>query len=261
VDVNRTVFGFAPHFLAVNHGVARDPRARLVVDDGRNYLLTTAERYDVVTSEPMPPHHAGVVNLYSREYYELARNRLTPGGFVVQWLPMHHLNLDESLQILKTVQDVFPETTLWLHSDTGIIVARRDAPIRIDLARVARALEPGRLRDELEELGIKTPLDFARMHALGPREIRTVTSSERAVTDDRPSLEYHPIRHPVPEFRGPYDLEHARTMVVIWRGRADSAAPLAGAAPPLVAELAAWRKEASQKSLADVQRYWKLDGR
>jgi len=260
VDVNRTVFGFAPHFLAVNHGVARDPRARLVVDDGRNYLLTTGERYDVITSEPMPPHHAGVVNLYSKEYYELARNRLTPGGFVVQWLPMHHLNLDESLQILKTVQDVFLETTLWLHSDTGIIVARRDAPIRIDFARVARALEPGRLRDELEELGVKTPLDFARMHALGPGEIRAVTSSERAVTDDRPSLEYHPLRHPVPESRGPYDLEHARMMAVIWRGRADSLAPLAGAAPPLVAELAAWRKLASQKSLADVQRYWKLEG-
>jgi spermidine synthase len=261
VDINRTVFGFAPYFLVVNHGVAVSPRARLVVDDGRNYLLTTRERYDVITSEPMPPHQAGVVNLYSREYYERARERLTPGGLVVQWLPMHHLDLDESLQILRTVQDVFPETTLWLHSDTGIVVARRDAPIRIDLTRVARALEPGPLRDELEELGVKTPLDFARMHALGPAEIRALTSSERAVTDDRPSLEFHPLRHPVPEFHGPYDLEHARTMVVIWRGRAASVPPLAGAAPALVAELAAWRRAASQQSLADVQRYWKLDGR
>jgi spermidine synthase len=261
VDVNRTVFGFAPHFLAVNHGVARDPRARLVVDDGRNYLLTTGERYDVITSEPMPPHHAGVVNLYSKEYYQLARDRLAVGGFVVQWLPMHHLDLEESLQILRTVQDVFPETTLWLHSDTGIIVARRDAPIRIDVDRVARALSPGRLRDELDELGVKTPLDFAKMHALGPAEIRAVTSSERPVTDDRPSLEFHPLRHPAPEFRGPYDLEHARMMAVIWRGRADSAAPLVGAAPPLVAELATWRKMESQKSLVDVQRHWKLDGR
>jgi spermidine synthase len=261
VDVNRTVFGFASHFVAVNHGVARDPRARLVVDDGRNFLLTTGERFDVITSEPMPPHHAGVVNLYSKEYYQLARDRLPVGGFVVQWLPMHHLSLDESLQILRTVQDVFPETTLWLHSDTGIIVARRDAPIRIGVARVARALEPGPLRDELDELGVKTVLDFAKLHALGPDEIRALTSSERPVTDDRPSLEFHRLRHPVPEFRGPYDLEHARTMSVIWRGRADSMAPLAGAAPPLVAEIAAWRKLASQKSLADVQRSWKLDGR
>ncbi len=81
------------------------------------------------------------------------------------------------------------------------------------------------------------------------------------MTDDRPSLEFHPLRHPVPEFRGPYDLEHARTMVVIWRARADSVAPLVGAEPALVAEIAAWRKATSQKSLADVQRSWNLDGR
>jgi spermidine synthase len=260
VDVNRTVFSFAPHFLAVNHGVARDPRARLVVDDGRNYLLTTGQRYDVVTSEPMPPHHAGVVNLYSKEYYELARDRLLPGGFVVQWLPMHHLDLDESRQILRTVQDVFPETTLWLTNDTGIIVGRRDAPIRVDLERVARALTPGPLRDELVDLGVSTPLDFARMHALGPAEIRALTSADRAVTDDRPSLEFHSLRrHPVPEFHGPYDLEHARTMVMIWRGRAGSSVPLAGATPELAAELDAWRKQASEKSLAGLQRYWKPD--
>jgi hypothetical protein len=207
----------------------------------------------------MPPHHAGVVNLYSKEYYLLARERLAPGGFVVQWLPMHQLTLDESLQIMRTVQDVFPETTLWLHTDTGIIVARRDAPIRIDLARVARALELEGLRAELDDLGVKTPLDFAKMHALGPAEIRAVTSSARPVTDDRPSLEFHALEQVLAEFHGPYTLEQARTMAVIWRARADSAAPLVDAASPPAADLTAWRKLSSQTSLANVQRYWKVD--
>jgi spermidine synthase len=60
----------------------------------------------------MPPHHAGVVNLYSKEYYELARRRLNEGGLVAQWLPVHLLTLEESLRILRTVQEVFPATTL-----------------------------------------------------------------------------------------------------------------------------------------------------
>lgn len=260
VDINRTVFGFAPHFVAVNHGVARDPRARLVVDDGRNFLLTTAERYDVITAEPMPPHHAGVVNLYSKEYYELARARLAAGGLVVQWLPMHQLTRDESLQILRTVQDVFPETTLWLHSDTGIVVARRDGPVRIDLARVARALESGPLRDELDELGVRTPIDFARLHALGPDEIRAVTSSATAVTDDRPSLEFHRPRHVLEEFHGPYTVEQARMMDVIWRLRGDSMAPLADAPPSLAAEIAELRRVTSRQGLADIRRYLKVGG-
>ena len=258
VDINRTVFGFASHFVGVNHGVARDPRARLVVDDGRNFLLTTRDRYDVITSEPMPPRHAGVVNLYSTEYYELARERLEVGGFVAQWLPMHLLTLDESLQILRTVQDVFPETTLWLHGDTGIIVARRDDPARIDLARVARALAIGRVRDELADLGVRTPLDFAKLYVLGPDEIRAMTSSERPVTDDRPSVEFHRVRHPLEEFHGPYNEGQARMMSAIWRWEANSVSPLVDAPPQLVAELAEWRKLASQQGLAVVRRYWRL---
>lgn len=260
VDINRVVFDFASYFVGVNHGVARDPRARLIVDDGRNFLLTTGERYDVITSEPMPPYHAGVVNLYSKEYYAVALQRLKPGGFVVQWLPMHLLTLDDSLRILRTVQDVFPETTLWLHGETGIIVARRDIPIRIDLARVARAFEPGALRDELEELGVRKPLDFARLHAMGPNAIRAATSAISPVTDDRPSLEFHEFHHPFPEYRGPFNREQARMMRVIYRWRADSPAPLMGASPSDAAELAAWRKEASQQGLAETERHWGRGG-
>lgn len=258
VDIDRTVFGFASHFTAVNHGVARHPRARLVVDDGRNFLLATAERYDVITAEPMPPYQAGVVNLYSKEYYELARDRLESGGLVVQWLPMHLLTLDESLRILRTVQDVFPETTLWIHRDTGIIVARRDVPVQIDLARVARAFAPGPLGDELEEL-VGTPLDFVRLHAMGPDEIRAVTSTMRPVTDDRPALEFHRFRHPVQEYRGPYNREQARIMSIIYRWRASSPAPLAGATSSQVEEIAAWRRLASQHGLAELRRSWGLD--
>ncbi len=260
VDINPIVFGFAPYFRAANHGVADNPRTRLVVDDGRNFLLTTRERYDVITSEPMPPHHAGVVNLYSREYYEAARRRLAPGGFVVQWLPMHLLTVEESLQILRTVQDVFPETTLWLHSDTGIVVARRDAPIRIDLARVAAAFVPGALRDDLERLGMESPLDFARLHVMGPDEIRAVTAASRVVTDDRPSLEFHALRHPLQEYRGPFNLDHARMLSLVYRERAGHTVPLTRATASDVAKIAAWQELASRRGLADMQRYWGLGG-
>jgi spermidine synthase len=210
----------------------------------------------VITSEPMPPHHAGVVNLYSMEYYRLAQKRLEPGGFVVQWLPIHLLAVDESLQILKTVQEVFPETTLWLHRETGIIVARRDGPVLIDLGRVARALEPGPLRDELENLGIQTPLDFARLYAIGPDEVRAATSAVAPVTDDRPSLEFHQFRHPLQQYRGPFNEEQARMMRVIYRWRADSDAPLSGATPSQAAKIASWRIQASKQGLADIRAQW-----
>jgi spermidine synthase len=258
VDINPAVFDFAPYFEVANHGVAHDPRARLIADDGRNFLLTTRERYDVITAEPMPPRFAGMVNLYSREYYALARSRLRPGGFVVQWLPIHLITFDETLRILKTVHEVFAETTLWLHSNTGIIVARDQAPIRIDFARLAPAFAPGPLRDDLERFGVGDPADFAGLHAFGPEAARLATARAPSITDDHPSLEFHRVRPPLREFRGSLDLEEGRSRELIHRLRLADEAPVVNATAGDAARIAEARKVRSHVELGDLNVYWGL---
>jgi len=195
VDINPTVVSFLPHFARANHGLDHDPRAHIFVDDGRNFLMTTGRKYDVITMEPMPPNHAGVVNLYSREYYALAKERLNPGGLLVQWLPPHLVAGDEARGILRSVQDVFPETTLWIYSNTGLIVARKGAPIRIDLPALAHAYEDPALAGELARLHVPTPLSLVSLFALGPEGVRRFVGDTPPVTDDRPSLEFHIPRH------------------------------------------------------------------
>ena len=268
VDINRAVFEFAPHFEAWNHGVASHPRARLVVDDGRNFLLTSRDRYDVITSEPMPPRFAGVVNLYSREYYELARAHLSPGGFVVQWLPLHLVKIEEGLSILRTVADVFPETTLWFHDMTGIIVARRDGPIAIDLGRVARAMESAPLRHDLSRFGVRTPTEFVQLYALGPAAIRRAVSGMPAVTDDRPSLEFHAPRSPIPEARSLPQLgtaisrELSRGIEVVHRLRLedDDPVPVLNVTAAGATEAQRRRKAESHALLARLYVLWDRQG-
>jgi spermidine synthase len=189
VDLNPAVFRFAGLFSHVNHGVAESPRARRIVDDGRHYLQTTPATYDVVTSEPMPPAFAGVVSLYSREYYELAYSRLKPGGVLAQWLPFHLVGVNEGLAILKTVQSVFPNTTLWVHEGTGIVVARRDGPVALDVPRVQQALR-GALAQDLDARGLGGLEGLAEAYLLGPDAIRSLTRTTAVITDDRPSLEF-----------------------------------------------------------------------
>lgn len=266
VDINRTVFEFAPYFETWNHGVARDARARLIVDDGRNFLLTSRERYDVITSEPMPPRFAGVVNLYSREYYQLAYERLRSGGLVAQWLPLHLVDADEALRILRTVREVFPESTLWFHDFTGIIVARRDAPITVDLARVSRALESPPLRDDLGRFGVRQPLDFARLFALGPEAIGRGVARTTAITDDRPSLEFHPPTSPMKEMRQlpnaglVFSREMSRGIEVVHRLRLDDVVPLAGASATEVAATGRARKAESHATLGQLYVVWGQHG-
>lgn len=195
VDINRTVLDFAPHFEHINQGVFRDERARLIHEDGRNHLLASPERYDVITSEPMPPTHAGVVNLYSREYYELCWKRLNPGGLVVQWLPFHLVSPEETRSILRTVQEVFPETTLWLHSNTGLVVARKGGPLEIDWETLTRAFADPRLAKHLVSLQIPRPEELAQLQILDAKGVRSFAGDAPVVSDDHPSLEFHPPRH------------------------------------------------------------------
>jgi len=250
VDINATVFRFADLFVEVNHGVARDPRARLRVDDGRSFLQTTAERYDVITSEPMPPTFAGVVNLYSREYYQLAWTRLRPGGLLVQWLPFHLVTADQAWSILRSVQDVFPETTLWLHENTGIIVARREQPIVIDVGGLRERVAS--VREDLRQVAVPDLGAFIELYGLGPAAVADLTRRAGAVTDDRPSLEFHSPQHRWQPMWGAFTPSQLEALVAVYTRRAREPLPLT---EPLTEEgraLAAARVGSSYALLGDA---------
>jgi spermidine synthase len=253
VDVNPAVFGFASFFRAANRAVAESPRAKLIVDDGRNFLLSSSERYDVITSEPMPPTFAGVVNLYSREYYELAREHLAPGGLVVQWLPVHLLTVPESLAVLKTVREVFPETSLWIHGATGIIVARREAPLVLQVTALGERLGDPAIARDLARFGVGGLLAFVDLYTLDPAALARITAGAGAVTDDSPSLEFHPVGRRSHEVtRGGFSADALPFLELTLRERQGVEVPLAGGGADVVAELREGHAAASFASLGDV---------
>ena len=88
VDINPNVFKLAHHFRS-NENVINDPKVKTIVMDGRAYMRRTHKTYDVITLEPMPPSAAGVNALYSKEFYELAKQKLSANGVIAQWLPLH----------------------------------------------------------------------------------------------------------------------------------------------------------------------------
>jgi spermidine synthase len=101
------------HFKPYTNGLFEDPRVRIVVEDGRQHLLTTAERYDVIVSDLFIPWQAGTGSLYTREHFRLARSRLRPGGLFAQWLPTYQLSQRDAFVIMRTMLEEFPQVTLW----------------------------------------------------------------------------------------------------------------------------------------------------
>ncbi|MCA9796230.1 MAG: fused MFS/spermidine synthase, partial [Candidatus Eremiobacteraeota bacterium] len=165
-----------------------DPKLRLIIGDGRNHLLNTSRRYDVISAEPPPPTHAGIVNLYSREYYELCRDRLKPGGLAVQWLPVFQLSPFEAKTIIKAFLEVFPEAYLWEASELQLILVGSSTPLDKDFARLKRQVEAN--RQLLAPTGWDEPLLFPATLLGTPEMLREYTREVPALTDDWPSIQY-----------------------------------------------------------------------
>jgi spermidine synthase len=104
------------HFQPWLRGLFEDPRVRVIPEDGRTWLAANPERYDLIIADIFLTYKIGVGSLYTREHFEVVRERLEPGGTFVQWLPMFDTSIEEFRTIVRTMQDVFPSVTLWRRS-------------------------------------------------------------------------------------------------------------------------------------------------
>jgi len=117
-------------FSGLTEGVLAFPNVRLRVEDGRNVLLTDPARtYDLITVEITSIWFAGATNVYSREFYDLARRRLRSGGVLQQWVQVHHISPREIESMIATVRSVFPYVSCWFTGDQAMIIATLDPQV------------------------------------------------------------------------------------------------------------------------------------
>jgi len=178
-------------FGDVNHGVLRDPRVRVLLNDGRNVLLATREKFDVILSDSIHPVYAGNSTLYTREYFELCRRRMGPEGVISMWLPLYSLTEESYLAIVRAFWEVFPSTCIWydpvvLNEFTVVTGSLEPGPVRLRWEAVG---DPA-LAATLAEAGVRNPGDLAAMLLLGPREVAALVSDVPPHVDDFPEVEY-----------------------------------------------------------------------
>ncbi|MEE2663625.1 MAG: fused MFS/spermidine synthase [Myxococcota bacterium] len=135
-----------------------DPRVRVHIEDGRYFLQTATERYDLITAEPPPPAFAGVVNLYTREYFELMRGRLKPGGLASYWLPASQLRPVDSQSIVAAFCGAFPDCSLWEADPADwILLGSRGATTPVSEERILSLWKHERLGPSLRAIGLEQP--------------------------------------------------------------------------------------------------------
>ena len=143
----------------------RTARLEIRIGDGRQELLRRSERYDVITLEPPPPSAAGVVNLYSRDFYELAASRLQPDGLMAQWWPLPAQNDEDSRSLVRSFLDVFPHASAWTTELHEVLLVGSLQPARAGRGSHRETLgatgRPGRARRGRHRVGGGAARDMA----------------------------------------------------------------------------------------------------
>lgn len=201
VEIEPAMPAAARAFGAFNHRVLADPRVRLVLDDGRHFLAVTRRRFDVIISEPSNPWMSGPARLFTREFFELARARLAPGGLLAQWVPLYGLEPEHLRVLLRTFLTVYPHALAFQVSTGDLLLLGSTVPLRIAPERfVDRISDEHALRD-LARVGVHSAAELMAAWIGGERELALLAGAGPFNTD----------RNGFIEFRAPHAL-HANTL-------------------------------------------------
>ena len=194
VEIEPAVIHASQYLESLNRGVLKDARLEVVLDDARNYLLTTREQFDVIISEPSNPWIAGVAALFTDEFYREAKARLLPGGLFVQWVQAYSLFPEDFRMILATVGPHFPQVSLWRAASADYLLVGQLEKKPLEMDRLRALWQRPEVRVDLEELGLRRPEGILGYHRLDDADVRRLYGDAPRNTDDRTQLEYNAPR-------------------------------------------------------------------
>lgn len=191
VEIEPAVVEASRFFRQLHGGVLEDPRVRTVIADGRNFLLTTRERYDVIISEPSNPWMSGLASMFSEEFFRLARERLRPGGIMLQWIQAYNIRPEDFRMVVNTFRSAFPAASMWnpVRSDFLLVGRRESRPIDLDQVR-ARFDGIPQARRDLERIGVRAWPGVLGFFMLGEADTARFAQGGGLNTDDKLPLEF-----------------------------------------------------------------------
>jgi len=196
VEIAASVIQGAAHFRYEHNDVLNDPRVQIINNDGVNYLLTTSEKYDIISSDAKSrPEYGGNGVFFSKEYYSLLKEHLTPQGLVIQWIPIFYPK-DDYRMIIKTMTSVFPNVTLWYFSSHNSFLVGSINKIEIDFARLKNLLnDPDQ------------PFEGIRNYRINSAEalLSHYVASEDILKKMTPGIKENSFENPYIEFYSPHD--------------------------------------------------------
>jgi spermidine synthase len=193
VEIDPTVLEAASHFRESHHDVFADPRFRLILDDARSFLQRTDRTYDIISTDCTDLRYKSNAMLYTREYFQLCRRRLNPGGLTVVWLPLGGLSNEDLRVAIATFRDVFPSMSVWYMNNVPahyVLLVGGDRDVPINVANLREQLTEETVAEDLAEIGLADPWKIVTGFLFGADAAARFTAGASINTDARPILEF-----------------------------------------------------------------------
>ena len=191
LEIEQAVIDASPYFESINEAPFRDPRTRLVVEDGRIHLTYTDTLYDVITSEPSNPWMAGISNLFTADFYRIVAKRLAPGGVFAQWIQNYDISQKAFQTILGSLHEAFPHLVVFQPIPGDFIVLASKQPIAVPWEEFSARAASEEVAASLRKTAITSPLQFG-FFLVGPEEqaVEVARGASTRNTDDNAWLEH-----------------------------------------------------------------------
>ena len=191
VELERATIPASRYFEHVNNRPLEDPRLNLIIDDARTYLRVTPKHYDIIISEPSHPWVPGVANLFTREFFELTRDRLNDDGVFVQWVQIYQLSTETLRSVLATYQEVFPHVLVFrvggVSKGKDLLLVGSKQPLNLD--RVSQRFTEPRMTAEMGRVDLKNDNDIRAWYVCDESKLVSAVAGARINTDDNMHIE------------------------------------------------------------------------
>ena len=193
VELERSILRVAQDCAPVNQNALTNPKLHVTIGDGREFLLTSHRKYDLIVSEPSNPYRAGVASLFTQDFYRSVQNRLDHDGMFLQWVQTYDID-DRTIEILyETLGSVFPNIETWQTQEGDLLLVATQRPIVYDAdvlrQRLSREPLQTAVRVAWDGLGLE---DFLA-HYVGNNEVARMLQKVEPWplnTDDRTVIEF-----------------------------------------------------------------------